>query len=214
MTNLNEVKSKEMLTEFGIPIPKGYVVTERASNCRIGIALIKASSYVIKVISNDIIHKSDVGGVKLNIKPSHVQSTIIEMDENFREKILDAKIDGYFLQEMVSPGIECIIGVKEDPQFGKVIMFGMGGIFTEVFKDVSMRVLPTTEKDVQEMIDETKISKILRGARGKVYDINNIIDTIMKVSLLTDKYNIKELDINPLIVHEQNIIALDARIMI
>jgi len=203
-----------MLAEFGIPIPKGYIIMSRVSECKKGITFINAASYVVKVISEDIIHKSDVGGVKLNVNPSYIQNTIIEMDQTLKEKVPNAKIDGYFLQEMIGPGIECIIGVKEDPQFGKVIIFGMGGIFTEVFKDISMRVLPITEEDVQEMIDETKISKILNGARGKKYYMKGIIDTIMKVSLLADKYNIKELDINPLVIHQNNCIALDARILI
>ena len=132
------------------------------------------------------------------------------MKDNITTKLPDAKIEGFYIQKMVEPGIECIIGIKEDPQFGKVIIFGFGGIYTEVFKDISMRILPITVDDAHEMITETKIYKILSGTRGKKYDIDVITDTLIKVSLLTD---IKELDINPILIHEKGCKVLDARIM-
>ena len=216
MTQLNEFESKKLLKEYGISIPEGAIATHLNEVYNICNS-IKSSKLVFKILSDDIVHKSDAGGVKINIPNDKIGTVNIEyhkMMSSIEEKFPDAKIDGIYIQEMIEPGIECIIGIKEDVQFGKVIMFGLGGIYAEIFKDISMRVLPITEKDVLEMISETKVYKILSGARGKHYDINGIMNTIIKVSQLTDSYNIKELDINPLVVHENNVTALDARIMI
>ncbi len=213
---LNEYESKKLLDELGINIPKGYLIksTDNIYNLNKILNSIGAKYYVIKIMSSDIVHKSDVGGVILNISPNNVVNKMDQMLDNICNKFPNAKIDGIYLQEMIELGIECIIGIKEDPQFGKVIMFGLGGIYAEVFKDVSIRVLPITEDDIKEMISETKVYKILSGARGKVYDIEGIIDTIMKISKLAQKEDIKELDINPLVVHEHDCIVLDARILL
>lgn len=213
---LNEWDSKQLLKEYSINIPKGDIakidnITDDIYRIRDNI---KSNQYVIKIVSNDIIHKSDIGGVKLNILHSRVMFECGKMLRNIHNKNPQAKIDGIYIQEMIESGIECIIGIKADPQFGKVIIFGLGGIYTEVFKDISMRVLPITEDDAKEMIFETKVSKILSGARGKTYDIKGIIDTIIKVSQLADNRDIKELDINPLVVREKDVVALDARIML
>lgn len=213
---LNEWDSKQLLKEYGINIPKGEIakidrITDDIYRIRDNI---KSNQYVIKIVSNDIIHKSDIGGVKLNILHGRVMFECGKMLDDIHNKKPRVKIDGIYVQEMIEPGIECIIGIKEDSQFGKVIMFGLGGIYAEVFKDISMRVLPITEDDAKEMIFETKVSKILSGARGKTYDIEGIIDTIMKISKLTENRDIKELDVNPLVVHEKDVVALDARIML
>lgn len=216
MTILNEYESKKLLNEFGINVSKGYLIDNKSIVYNLNNILnsINAKHYVIKIMSPDIIHKSDVGGVVLNISPNNVANEMDEMLDNIEKKFPKANLDGIYLQEMVEPGIECIIGIKEDPQFGKVVIFGFGGIYAEIFKDISMRVLPVTEDDIKEMITETKVYKILSGVRGKVYDIEGIIDTIMKVCKLAEKEDIKELDINPMVVHTNDCIVLDARILI
>lgn len=218
MTTLNEFESKKLLEQSGISIPRGYFAKYEngnvTDNIYIALELISAEKYVIKVVSSDISHKSDVGGVTLNISAEYIMLEVAKMIDRIRVKLPEAKIDGFYIQEMVESGVECIIGIKEDPQFGKVIVFGLGGIFAEIFNDISMRVLPITKEDAQEMITETKVYKILNGARGKHYDIKSIADSIIKVSIFADSHNIKELDINPLVVHEKGVVALDARIMI
>ena len=226
MSQLNEFDSKKMLEQCGVRISRGYFAKNEnidlmynenmdlMYNVNVAMGPIAADKYVIKVVSDDIPHKSDAGGVALNVAPNSVHNEVKLMLERLKSKLPNAKIDGFYIQEMVESGIECIIGIKEDPQFGKVIMFGLGGIYAEVFKDISMRVLPITKEDAQEMISETKVYKILNGARGKHYDVDAIIDTIMKVSQLAESKDIKELDINPLVVHEHGVKALDARILI
>ncbi len=214
---LNEFQSKQLLKEYGINIPKGEIA--KIGNLPDDIYRIRdeinSDQYVLKIVSEDIVHKSDAGGVILNVSYNQVMFKCGKMLNNIINKFPKAKIDGIYIQSMIniSNEIEILIGIKEDSQFGKVIVVGMGGIYTEIFKDVSMRVLPITKEDAQEMITETKVYKILNGARGKKYDIDGISDTLIKVSLLTDKYNIKEMDINPLVVREKGVVALDARIM-
>ncbi len=212
---LNEYESKKLLQKYGINISKGYLIDNKADVYNLNNILnsIGAKYYVIKIMSSDIIHKSDSGGVILNITPNNVANEMNQMLDNVSKKFPNAKLNGIYLQEMIESGIECIIGIKSDPQFGKVIIFGLGGIYTEVFKDISMRVLPIIPNDAEEMITETKVYKILSGVRGKVYDIDGIISTIMKVTELAEKEDIKELDINPLVVHEHDCIALDARLL-
>lgn len=214
---LNEIKSKKLLEQVGIEIPKGYFVENNATylgNISRALAFIGAKKYVIKIVSTDIVHKSDVGGVMLDVPTEHVFREVNIMIQKMEMSFPNTKIEGVLLQEMSEPGIECIIGIKEDPQFGKVIIFGLGGIYTEIFNDISMRVLPITKKDAQEMITETKVYKILNGARGKHYDIEAITDSLMKLSYLADSRNIKELDINPLVVYQKGVKALDARMRI
>jgi acyl-CoA synthetase (NDP forming) len=213
---LNEFKSKKLLSQYGIPIPKGEIATHINQVYNITKRIV-SDKLVFKILSDDIVHKSDAGGVKINISNHKFGAVNVEYDnmmENITSKFPNAKIDGIYIQEMCESGIECIIGIKEDAQFGKVVMFGLGGIYAEIFKDISMRVLPITKEDALEMIMETKVFKILNGVRGKHYDINAITDSIIKVSLLSDSENVKELDINPLVVYEKGIVALDARIMI
>jgi acyl-CoA synthetase (NDP forming) len=218
MKQLNEFDSKKLLEQYGICIPKGYFAKHEnmdlMHNVNLAAIFIRAKQYVIKVVSADIPHKSDVGGVVLNVTPNRLAIEVNYMLERIKKNMPDAKIDGFYIQEMVESGVECIIGINEDPQFGKVIMFGLGGIYAEIFKDVSMRVLPITKEDAHEMITETKVYKILNGARGKHYDIKAITDILIKVSRMSDMCNIKELDINPLVVHEQGCKALDARILL
>jgi len=171
---------------------------------------------VMKISSPDISHKSDVGGIILDINSEEeVKNAYRDMMDTVKLKVPDARIDGVMLQKMAEPGIEVIIGVKLDPQFGHVIMFGLGGIFVEIYRDVSFRVTPVNSEMARDMILEIKGSPILMGARGRSSaDINAIINVIVKLSEMLEKNpDIVELDINPLIVYEKNVVAVDARML-
>ncbi|MCL7474717.1 MAG: acetate--CoA ligase family protein [Methanosarcinales archaeon] len=171
---------------------------------------------VMKILSPDISHKSDVGGVVLSLgSDGEVEAAYHTMMERVISKVPDARIKGVVLQKMAQPGLEVIVGAKRDPQFGHVIMFGLGGIFVEICRDVSFRVTPVDREMARQMILEIKGSPILGGARGrKAVDMEKIIDVITGLSLLLDKYpEILELDINPLVVYPDGAYAVDARML-
>ncbi|MCS7215381.1 MAG: acetate--CoA ligase family protein, partial [Thermodesulfovibrio sp.] len=172
---------------------------------------------VMKVSSPHILHKTDVGGVKLNLNNDKaVYNAFVEITTNVKRVMPDAYIEGVMIYEMVSGGKEVIFGVSYDRTFGHMIMFGLGGIYVEVLKDVSFRIIPVTEEEAFEMINEIRGSKILEGVRGeKPYDKNDIANSIRKLSkLVMDFPIIKEIDINPYMVFNNGGIGLDARIII
>ncbi|WP_141266201.1 acetate--CoA ligase alpha subunit [Thermodesulfovibrio sp. Kuro-1] len=172
---------------------------------------------VMKVSSPHILHKTDVGGVKLNLNNDKaVYNAFVEITTNVKRVMPDAYIEGIMIYEMVTGGKEVIFGVSYDRTFGHMIMFGLGGIYVEVLKDVSFRIVPVSEQEALEMITEIKGSKILDGVRGeKPYDKTDIANCIRKLSkLVTDFPIIKEIDINPYMVFNNGGIGLDARIII
>jgi acetyltransferase len=158
----------------------------------------------VKLDSPDILHKTEAGGLKLNIKTAaELKDAYRQVMGNARRYNPKARINGVLIQEMVSGGTEVIIGVNNDPQFGPTVMFGLGGIFVEILKDVSLRVAPLSLEDALEMIREIKGFKILSGARGRAKaDIPAIADTLVRVSrmALDLESRLSELDINPLLV--------------
>jgi len=170
---------------------------------------------VLKLISPDIVHKSDANIIFLNIENEEdLQKNCEKAIKNAKKFKRNAKIEGFLLQEMIS-GQEVIIGMKQDEQFGPVIMFGLGGIFVEVLKDVSFRVAPVEREIALEMVKEIKGYKILEGIRGKKKaNIDEIINIIRKVSLLVEKdKKIQEIDFNPVIVNEKEAKIVDFRIL-
>ncbi|MEN2993786.1 MAG: acetate--CoA ligase alpha subunit [Thermodesulfovibrio sp.] len=172
---------------------------------------------VMKISSPHILHKTDVGGVKLNLNNDKaVYNAFVEITTNVKRFMPDAYIEGVMIYEMVTGGKEVIFGVSYDRTFGHMIMFGLGGIYVEVLKDVSFRIIPVSEQEAYEMISEIKGSKILDGVRGeKPYDKKDIVNCIRKLSkLITDFPIIKEIDINPYMVFHNGGIGLDARIII
>lgn len=174
---------------------------------------------VMKIYSPDILHKSDVGGIKIGIKNrEEFKNSYYEILENVKKKSPSSKIEGVLSYKMVEKGKEIIIGVKKDESFGHTLMFGLGGVYVEVLKDVSFRIIPFSLNDAKEMISEVKSSALLYGVRGeKPSDVASLIEVMFKVSqLVRDFPVIKELDINPLIVQEENkgAIVVDARIII
>jgi acyl-CoA synthetase (NDP forming) len=171
----------------------------------------------MKVVSPDIIHKADVGGVKLNL------STTQDIETGFTEIVANAekvtnrdRILGVMLSPMAPPGQECIIGMIRDRQFGPIIMFGLGGMFVEVLKDVSFRVAPLAQEDINEMVREIKGYQILEGIRGeRRKDIEIVCDILAKISELSvDNIEIKEIDLNPVIIHDRGASIVDSRIVI
>ena len=172
---------------------------------------------VMKIVSKDILHKSDVGGVALNLLD---RKEVIEAYEailhNCRAEKPDAKIEGVEISEMVLGGVELIVGARRDPSFGPIVMCGLGGIYVEVMKDVSFRALPLARKEAIDMIKEIKSYPILLGVRGeKKKDIDRLVDTIIKVgTVLQQCRSISDIEINPLVVDERGVKAVDVRILI
>ena len=172
---------------------------------------------VLKVVSPDIIHKFDVGGVILNLKgPEEVWKAFNRILENVKEHTPNAKVLGVTVQEMAPPSTEIIVGAIKDPQFGSALMFGLGGIFVEVLKDVTFRIAPITEEEAKEMITEIKAYPLLKGYRGMPpADIEAIAQILVNTSrLVTDHPEINELDLNPIIVYEKGAKVVDARVIL
>ena len=171
----------------------------------------------MKIVSEDIIHKTEVGGVRLNIQSiEEVKEAYEDIMTRARKKYPDANLRGILVNEMVEKGVETILGVSKDPQFGPVVMFGLGGIYVEVLKDVSFRVAPLSRKDAEEMIHEIKTTSLLYGVRGgKRRDIETLRNTLYRLGMLvTELPDIAEMDINPLMVLEKGkgCKVVDARI--
>lgn len=169
---------------------------------------------VMKVVSPDIIHKSDVGCVKVNVERDGVKKAFFDIIMR-AENIGNARIDGVMIQKMVEDGREIIVGVKRDPQFGPLLMFGMGGIYVEIFEDVTFRIAPISQADAEEMIKGIKAYPVLKGFRGGEHsDVDSLVDVLLKVSQLSvDFPDIMEMDINPIKVFEKGYYAIDFKII-
>lgn len=170
---------------------------------------------VMKIASKDIIHKSDVGGVKAGIRNlAEAEESYAQIVKSARKKMPKAKIKGVYIQRM-EQGTEVIIGMKRDAQFGPVIMFGLGGVFVEVMKDTSFSITPIDRNAALGMIKSIKSYPLLSGARGrKPVNIDAIVGIIMKTSRMAENKNIMELDFNPVMVDERSAVIVDARIIV
>jgi acyl-CoA synthetase (NDP forming) len=212
---LNEFESKEMLRKAGIPVIETRLVTSKQA----AIAVAKQLGFpvVMKIASPDISHKSDVGGVRLGMaNATQTGKAYRDIIDAVKARVPDAKIEGVTVQAMAQPGVEVIIGMSKDEQFGPVMMFGLGGILVEILKDVSFRLIPLERKDAAEMIREIKGYALLKGVRGQPpVNIAALEKLIVKVSDFIDNNpQIKELDLNPLIAYKAGVIAVDARIVL
>jgi acetate---CoA ligase (ADP-forming) len=214
---LNELDSLKILEAYNLPVPARRVAT---SSKEAGLMAVETGfPVVMKVISDDIIHKFDIGGVVLNINSvEDAEQAYNRITGAVTDKAPGSKIDGIQVARQIQNGLEVILGIKKDPSFGSVIMFGLGGIFVEIFRDVSFRVSPVDRETAIEMIKEIKSYNLLTGVRGtRPRDIGAIADAIVKLSwLATDSPQIKELDINPLIVMENGFgcVIADANIIL
>jgi acyl-CoA synthetase (NDP forming) len=210
-------EAAEILRIYGIPMVRGVpVITEEEA---IQAAKKLGFPVALKVISKEISHKSDVGGVQLNLRnEAGVADAYQDMTKRIRQAYPEAKIEGVLLQPMVAGGRELIAGGRQDEQFGPVVLAGLGGIFVEIFQEISVRVAPIARREAAEMIDELRGAAILKGARGlKPSDIESVIDVLLRLSnLLCDLPEIQEMDINPLRVFQpgEGCLALDVRMIL
>ncbi|MBN1898796.1 MAG: acetate--CoA ligase family protein, partial [Spirochaetes bacterium] len=214
---LTEDESNRFLKAFELPVLDNGLARTPAESVKIAQRI--GYPVVMKIVSDDIIHKSDIGGVYTHItNSSEVKKGFQSIISNVKKHQPRARIKGIFISKMITGGEEVIIGLKQDPSFGPVIMFGLGGIFVEVFKDVSFRVAPVDDDTVLQMIRETKSFPVLSGARKRtIRDIESIKKCIMNLSELAMAHpEIKELDINPLLVLEEGkgCFVADAKIML
>ncbi len=211
---LGEVKSKDILKAYGFRILDGRLTVSPEQ--AVEIANFIGFPVAMKIVSPSIVHKSDLGGVRLNIGSSHEVADAFElMMLRIKKNAPEAKIDGIYVEKMAEKGLEVIIGMTRDPQFGPMLMFGLGGIFVEVMKDVAFHLAPITEDEAIQMLSSTRSYELLKGKRGlKKVDVGALAVALQKISqLATDFPQIAELDINPLIVGEPGTepVVADAR---
>ncbi len=214
-TLLTEIESKELLKAAKIPVVDTRLATSKKE--AVEIATKMGFPVVMKIVSPDISHKSDVGGVKLGIQnATQAGKAYSEILASVKKHDRKARIVGVTVQKMARQGLEIIIGMTKDAQFGPVIMFGLGGILVEILKDVSFRIVPLEKRDAAEMITEIKGFPVLKGYRGQEpANVPFLEDLIVKVSDFVEKNpEIKELDLNPVFAYKDGATAVDARIIL
>jgi acyl-CoA synthetase (NDP forming) len=213
--SLLETEAKTVCMEYGIPVTKFELARSEEEAVKFAIAI--GFPIVLKIVSQDIIHKSDIGGVIVGLKNAgDIRRGYKQILQNVNKHDPKARIAGILVQEMAPASTEVIVGATKDPQFGPAIMFGLGGVFVEVLKDVTFRIAPITQDDACEMITEVKAYPLLKGYRNTPpADIDAITKILLNTSrLVTDHVEIKELDLNPIIVYEKGAKAVDARIIL
>ena len=214
-TLLTEIESKELLKQAGISI----IDTKLAPSREEAISVSRQVGFpvVLKIASPDIVHKSAAGGVKLGLRTSRqVGKAYDDILATIRQKHPRAIVQGVSVQKVARPGVEVIIGMSKDAQFGHVLMFGLGGIMVEVLKDVSFRIAPLTKRDAREMIREIKGYPLLQGYGGQEpVDVSNLEEWLIKISDFVEQTpEIKELDLNPIFAYSNGAVAVDARVIL
>jgi len=212
---LTEVEAKELLKQAGISVVDTKLATSREEALSISQQL--GFPVVLKIASPDVVHKSDAGGVKLDLRTSkQVGKAYDDILKAIKKQYPEAKIQGVSVQKMARPGVEVIIGMSKDAQFGPVIMFGLGGILVEILKDVSFRIVPLARRDAREMIREIKGYPLLEGYRGQEpVDVANLEELILKVSSFIEQHpEVEELDLNPIFAYSDGAVAVDARVIL
>lgn len=214
-TLLTEVESKQLLHDGGVRVTEARLATTAdeaaAAAGEIGFPA------VLKIISGDIAHKSDVGGVELGLQDADAVSAAFDrMMASVKQAAPDASIDGVSVQAMAEPGTEVIIGMTTDEQFGPVMMFGLGGIMVEVLKDVAFRIVPLEQRDAAQIVREIKGFPVLEGVRGQSpADVAALESMILQVSSFVEEHpEIAELDLNPVLAYPDGAIAVDARVVL
>ncbi len=212
---LLEPEAKAICLEYGIPVTRFDVAIseQKAVDCAEAIGY----PVVLKIVSPDIIHKSDAGGVLVNLKTAdEVRVGYRRILENAKKYKADACIVGVLVQELAPQSTEVIVGAVKDQQFGQTLMFGLGGIFVELLKDVTFRVAPISAQDARDMVTGVKAFPLLNGYRNSPKaDVEAIVDVLLKVSkLVTEHGEIKELDLNPVLAYPKGVKTVDARIIL
>lgn len=213
MKCLTEFESRKILEKYGFVLPKAFLANDVASAERFA----KKIGYpvVLKIMSPDITHKSDYGCVKTGISnSSEAKFAYLTIKNNALARNIAARIDGVLVEETLA-GVELIVGAKQDPQFGPIVLFGIGGVFVEILKDAAIRLAPIERKDAREMISEIKGHKLLEGYRGEnPINFKAAEDALISASkLIYENPEITEMDINPLFVNEERAVAGDIRII-
>jgi acyl-CoA synthetase (NDP forming) len=214
---LDERAGKQLLAAFGIAVPKSVVVRDAREAASVLASL--EPPLALKVMSPDILHKSDVGGVRVGLTSSEALVTAIG-EMMAVPQVAVARVDGFLVEEMAPAGQELVVGGVRDPQFGPLVMVGLGGVFVEVLADVAFRICPITRLDAEEMLDELKGAPLLKGARGRPPASRAaIVDVLLKVGgedglLMRHAADIQEADINPIIVSAEGAVAVDARFLL
>ncbi|WP_372910806.1 acetate--CoA ligase family protein [Salinigranum sp.] len=210
------VEAMDLLDAYGIPTPEGGIATDPTEALNLAEPI--EGDVVLKIVSPDILHKSDIGGVRVGVPNEEVYDAYEDLVTRARNYQPDAEILGVQVQEMVDldSGVETIVGMNRDPQFGPLMMFGLGGIFVEVLEDTTFRVAPVTETEAAEMTGEIDAAPLLRGARGRdPVDVDAVAETVQRLSqLVTDFPAILELDINPLVAMPDGAQAVDVRLTV
>jgi len=214
--HLLEPEAKTICAEYGIPVPRFKI----ASDPEEAVEFAEEIGYpvVLKIVSPDVLHKTDVGGVLLNVLDADgVREGFKRILDTVRGHVPNARVIGVLVEEMAPKGVaEVIVGAIKDPQFGQTLMFGLGGVFVEILKDVTFRIAPIDEREAHEMIKEIKAYPILEGYRGQPpADVDTIAKILVNASrLVIDHPEVKEMDLNPIIVYERGAKTVDARIIL
>jgi len=214
-TLLNEIEAKELLASAGVRVSPAKLATSKEMAGKIADEL--GYPIVLKVVSPQITHKTDVGGVALSLTSAREVAAAYEaIVSSSKRHVPDARIDGVAVQRMEEPGIEVIVGMTTDPQFGPVLMFGLGGVLVEVLKDVAFRIVPLEERDARQMIEEIKGYPLLEGYRGQdAADLGKLRELLLQVSAFVEAHpEVAELDLNPVFAYKDDAIAVDARIVL
>jgi acetyltransferase len=216
-TFIPEVETIDILRTYGLPVPQGNLAVTEDDAVKIADEI--GYPVVMKVVSDQVLHKSDVKGVELNLQSSQeVRDAYKRIHNNVSAAMPDASITGIYVIRMITGSEEVILGIKRDPSFGPVLMFGLGGIYVEIFRDISFGVAPLSYEEARKMIEKTRAYKILKGSRGRApRDIDKIVDALIRLGQLAIDYpQIQELDINPLFVLDegQGSVIGDARMLL
>lgn len=214
-TLLNEVEAKAALADAGVTVTN----TRLATTADEAVALANDAGYpvALKIVSRDIAHKSDIGGVRLNLDDhAAVREAFAAITTAAAAAQPGSRVDGVSVQPMATAGVEVIVGMTRDPQYGPVLMFGLGGVMVEVFRDVSFRLAPLEERDADDMLSEIKGRAVLDGVRGAApVDLGALRSALMSVSQFVQEHpEVSELDLNPIIASSSGAVAVDARIVL
>lgn len=213
--HLLEPEAYRLLEGYELPVLRHQFVRDAAEAAAAAQAI--GFPVALKVVSPDILHKSDAGGVRLALRDAGaVRAAFEEVRAAARAVQPSARLTGALVAEMARAGTEVIVGMTRDPQFGPSVMFGLGGIFVEVYRDVTFRIVPLEERDAREMIREVKGLPLLTGFRGRPPgDLDAIVRILLRVSRLAEEHaEVAEVDLNPIVVYEREAVILDARIFL
>jgi len=214
-TVLTEIEAKQILMQSGINCTDTRLAVTNDAAVKLSAQL--GYPVVLKVSSVDITHKSDAGGVKVNLKnKAEVDNAFDAIMRSCKAAVPTARIEGVSVQRMARPGIEVIMGMIKDPSFGPVVMFGLGGVFVEVLKDVAFRIVPIEKSDAEDMINEIKGKKLLEGYRGQEpADVAYLQQMLLRLSdFVNTTPEIEEIDMNPVFAYRDGAVVVDARIIL